>query len=335
MKEMTMGGKAFRKLAKLAAMVAVLALPPAAALAAAGAASPGVQALEARRYEEARAFFEPLARKDPKDAEAAFYLGRAWLGLRKTDEATQWLEKATALAPGRSDYFDWLGKAYGLAAVEASMFAKPGLANKTREAWEKAVALDPGNLDARADLMQYDLQAPGFLGGGVDKAREQAAEIRKRDAVRGALAHATVAFSQKDLAGGEKILQEAIQKAPAEPRLRLALGALYQNEQKWDAAFAAFEAVLKADPGNWDALYQVGKTGALSGQRLDRAEECLKRYLGHTPGPESAPLANAHLRLGGVYQKKGDKAAARAEYQTALQLDPRLEDAKKALASLG
>jgi len=330
-----MDGKAFRKLVKMAATLAVLALPPAAALAAGGAASPGIQALEARRFEEARAFFEPLARKNPKDAEAAFYLGRAWLGLRKTGEATQWLEKATALAPGRSDYFDWLGKAYGLAAVQASVFAKPGLAGKTREAWEKAVALDPNNLDARADLMQYDLQAPGFLGGGVDKAREQAAEIRKRDAVRGALAYGTIAFVQKDLAGGEKILQEALQKAPAEPRLRLALGALYQSQEKWDAAFDNFEAMLKADPGSWDALYQIGKTAALSGQRLDRAEECLKRYLGHAPGPESAPLANAHLRLGAVYQKKGNKAAARAEYQTAVKLDPKLEEAKKALAELG
>jgi len=326
-----MGGKTFRKLAALAA----LALPAMAAAAAPEALAPGVRALEAHRYEEARAFLEPLARKNPKDAEAAFYLGRTWLGLRKTDAAAEWLEKATALAPGRSDYFDWLGKAYGLAAVEASVFAKPGLAGKTREAWEKAVALDPNNLDARADLMQYDLQAPGFLGGGVDKAREQAAEIRKRDAVRGALAFATMAFAQKDLAGGEKILQEAIQRAPAEPRLRMTLGALYQEQQKWDAAFDVFEAILKTDPANWDALYQIGKNGALSGQRLDRAEECLKRYLGHAPGPESAPLANAHLRLGGVYQKKGNQAAARAEYQTALKLDPKLEEARKALEGVG
>ena len=32
-----------------------------------------------------------------------------------------------------------------------------------------------------------------------------------------------------------------------------------------------------------------------------------------------------------VYEKKGDKAKARAEYQEAVRLDPKLEDAKKAL----
>ncbi len=313
---------------------AVLALQPS-AWGAEAALSSGIQAFNARRFEEARALLEPYARKNPKDAEAAFYLGKIWLYLRKADPAAEWLEKAVALAPGRSEYLDWLGRAYGEHALEASVFAKPGLARKTREAWEKAVTADPNNLDARSDLMTYQLQAPGFLGGGVDLARQQAAEIQKRDAVRGALVYATIAANQKDAAGAEKGLKEALQRSPAEPRLRLALGVLYQSQQKWDAAFDAFEAAVKADPANWDALYQIGKTGALSGQRLDRAEESLKRYLGHTPGPESAPPANAQFRLGQIYQKKGNKPAARAAYQEALKLDPRMEDAKKALSSLG
>ena len=219
--------------------------------------------------------------------------------------------------------------------MEASVFRQPGLAKKTRVAWEKAVALDPNSLDARDSLIQFYLQAPGVMGGGVDKAREQAAEIRKRDAVRGHIASANIALDQKDPAGAERELKAAIQEAPAEPRPRLSLALLYQEQEKWAAAFDTLEALLKTAPDNYDALYQVGRAAALSGQRLDRAEECLKRYLGHTPGPQSAPLANAHFRLGQVYEKKGNKAQARAEYQAALKLDPRLEDAKKALAKLG
>ncbi|HEY4565329.1 MAG TPA: tetratricopeptide repeat protein [Thermoanaerobaculia bacterium] len=328
-----MSGKAFQPMA-----IAVLVLLPSVAGAAGGAdgpLAPGIQAFNAHRYEEARAFFEPYARRNPQDAEAAFYLGKTWLTLRKPDAAAEWLEKAAALAPGRSDYYDWLGRAYGSQAVEASVFAKAGLAKKTKETWEKAVALDPNNLDARADLMTYALQAPGFLGGGLDLARQQAAEIQKRDGVRGAVAYATIALHEKDPATAEKGLKEAIQRWPAEPRLRLTLGAAYQSQKKWDAAFDAYEAMAKGEAPNWDALYQIGKTAALSGQRLDRAEECLKRYLGHTPGPDSAPLANAQFRLGQVYEKKGNKTAARTAYQEALKLDPRLEDAKKALASLG
>ena len=95
------------------------------------------------------------------------------------------------------------------------------------------MALDPNNLDARGDLMAYDLQAPGFLGGVFSTpARQQAAEIQKRDAVRGAVAWAAIALNEKDPAAAEKGLKEAIQRSPAEPRLRLTLGVVYQSQQK-------------------------------------------------------------------------------------------------------
>ncbi len=317
--------------------VALLALVPFAAVAvvaASGPLAPGIQHYEERRYEEARKFFEPYAAKNPKDADAAFHLGRTLFALRQHEEAAEWLEKAAALAPNRSDVQVSLGRAYGQAALRANILRQAGLAKKTRTAWEKAVALDANNLEARDLLIQYYLNAPGFMGGGVDKARAEAAEIKKRDAARGHQAFATIAMSQKDAAAAERELKAAIQAAPANPRPRLILVIFYQDQQKWDAAFETLEAWLKGDPDNWDALYQVGKTGALSGKRLDRAEECLKRYFQHKPGPEDPPLANAHFRLGQVYEKKGNKAQARAEYQTALKLDPSLKEAKDALAKL-
>ncbi|HEY7216714.1 MAG TPA: tetratricopeptide repeat protein [Thermoanaerobaculia bacterium] len=325
-----MRGATFRQLLG----IAVLWLAPLAAGAATEALAPGIQLFEARRFEEARKFFEPFAAGHPKDADAAFYLGRTYLSLHKFDTAAEWLEKAAALAPRQSPVQLWLARAYAQAAEQASVFKMPGLAKKAKEAWDKAVVLDPNNLDARGDLIQYYLEAPGFLGGSVEKAKEQAAEIKKRDALRGAQAFAAIAVDQKDFAAAERELKEASQKTPADPRPRVALASIYQGQEKWDAAFETLEAVLKADPDNWDALYQVGRAAALSGKRLDRGEECLKRYLTHTPTEDQPPLANTHFRLGLIYEKKGNKAPARAEYQAALKLDPGLDDAKEALAKL-
>jgi tetratricopeptide (TPR) repeat protein len=313
---------------------AILALAPLVAGAATEALAPGIQHFEARRFEEARKFFEPFAAQHPKDSDAAYYLGRTYFSLRKWDTAAEWLEKAAALAPRQSPVQLWLARSYGQAAQRASVFKQPGLAKKAKAAWDKAVALDPNNLDARSDLIQYYLIAPGILGGSVEKAKEQAAEIQKRDALRGAQAFATIHLNQKDFAAAERELKEAIQKAPADPRPRVVLAGIYQGQEKWDAAFETLEAALKADPDHWDALYQVGRAAALSGKRLDRGEECLKRYLTHTPSEDQAPLANTHFRLGMVYEKKGNKPLARAEYQAALKLDPTLEEAKEALAKL-
>ena len=83
------------------------------------------------------------------------------------------------------------------------------------------------------------------------------------------------------------------------------------------------------------ALFQIGKTGALSGQRLERAEEALAEYLKATPGREDPPLAAAHWRLGMVYEKKSDRERAKSEYQSALRLDPKYKPAQDALKKLG
>jgi tetratricopeptide (TPR) repeat protein len=327
-----MGRKTFWQI--LGSTMLLLATPIAAG-AAAEALAPAIQLFESRRYEEARKLFEPYAIRNPKDPDAVLYLGRTYFYLEKYETAAGWFEKVAALTPKQSGVQLWLARSYGRAAQEASVFKQVGLAKNCKAAYEKTIVLDPGNLEARSELIQYYLLAPGFMGGSVEKAREQAAEIRKRDAVRGVLAFVTIHMNQKDPAAAERELKQAVQKTPAEPRLRVALGNFYQGQEKWEAAFETLEAVVKADPDRWDALYQIGRAGALSGQRLDRAEQCLKRYLAHTPSGDDPSLAHAHFRLGMVYEKKGDRTQARAEYRTALKLDPGLKDAQEALKKLG
>ncbi|MGY8815763.1 MAG: tetratricopeptide repeat protein [Gammaproteobacteria bacterium] len=81
-------------------------------------------------------------------------------------------EKLVALEPKNSDLHHWLGKCYGRIAETASWIKAMSMAKKTRKAFEKAVALDEKNIDALEDLMQYYLEAPGFLGGSKKKANE-------------------------------------------------------------------------------------------------------------------------------------------------------------------
>jgi hypothetical protein len=41
------------------------------------------------------------------------------------------------------------------------------------------------NLEALADLFEYYLEAPGMVGGGIDKAESAAARIRRLNEVQG------------------------------------------------------------------------------------------------------------------------------------------------------
>lgn len=63
-----------------------------------------------------------------------------------------------------------LGRSYGRMAERAGWVEALRLAQKTRNALEYAVELDPDDLDAIADLIAYYRAAPSFLGGSLEKA---------------------------------------------------------------------------------------------------------------------------------------------------------------------
>jgi tetratricopeptide (TPR) repeat protein len=312
----------------LALALLLLSSDPAAELA------PGIELFDTRRLQEARAFFEPYAASHPDSAAAAFYLGRISLEAKQTEKAVEWLERAISLDPDNSDLHRWLARAYGAAAQTANPVAQNRYAREAKAALDRAVRLDPKNLRAREDLIQFHLSSPEFLGGSLAQARQHAEEMRKLDPVAGRMMLASIHLRLKEPAQAEGEYQAAIREAPRDLRPRMGLAYLYQSQSRWGDAFEALEGALQVDPGNWEAHYQIGRTGAFSGQRLDRAEEVLKKYLGHTPTGDDPPLAGAHFRLGMVYEKKGDLARAREHYRRSLELDPANPEVRKALERL-
>jgi tetratricopeptide (TPR) repeat protein len=242
----------------------------------------------AKRYVEARTAFEQVIAAAPNNASAAYYLGDLALMRDAPEEAAQWLEKATALAPESSQYFHALGDAYGLSAQKAGLFSKLGLAQKCQAAYEHAVTLDPEDIEARYALFTYCRQAPSIAGGGLDKARTQAIEIQKRNHLRG-----TLALVELDVA-----------------------------DHKFEEAFAALDEIRRLHPDSSIANYQFGRAAAMCGQRLDQGASALRQYLATTPDEDQPPLWAAHWRLGQILEKKGDVQGARAEYAAALKLNP-------------
>ena len=256
-----------------------------------------VALFQAKHFPDARAAFEKLAASEPSNAAVHYYLGRIAFDRDDADNAIDELEQATAGDPKNSDYYLWLGSAYGVYARQHNSISK---ACKCRDAFLRAVELNPDNIEARAALATFYRMSPWFIGGSMDKAHAQADEIKKRDPLRGAQIEGEICIAEK----------------------------------KYDDAFNAFESLLKDHPDQIAALYQIGYIAATTGQRLDRGEAALKEYLTHTPKDTQPSLAYAHYRLGNIYQKKDETDAARKEYQAALALDPHLKPAADALDDL-
>ena len=253
-----------------------------------------------RKNPEAKSAFQKLAAADAKNAETWHYLGLLALRADDPETAVKHHEQAVALDPSSSNYYNRLGDAYGRSAQKAGVFSKMSLAGKCRTAYEKAVELDPRNIDARFSLLGYYQNAPGIVGGGVDKALGQAQEIKKLDPARG----------------------------------RQAFAGVYAADKKYDLAFAEYEEVLKATPHDYAALFQTGRLAAISSERLDHGLEVLRQCLTMTAPEGQPPHAAAHWRIGNILEKKGDKAGARAAYEASLKLDPKFPQAIESLKKL-
>jgi tetratricopeptide (TPR) repeat protein len=289
---------------------------------------------EERSFGEAQECFAALAALHPDDAGAAAYLGRAFLARRQPRPAIEWLKKAVALEPRRSDLHDWLGQAYGIAAERAPIVKQFSLAVKARKEFARAVELDAANLDACEDLIEFLIEAPPFLGGSFEQAKLHAADLARREPLRGRLAHAAIVQRQQGLAAAEAELQAAAAEFPRDPRPAVALAAAYSKAGQYERAFAALEAALRLDPDNADARDELARAAALSGQRLDQAEDLLARSLARLPAGDAAALSDCHFELGAVLERRGDPARAREHYQAALRLDPASPEAQKALHRL-
>lgn len=104
-------------------------------------------------------------------------------------------------------------------------------------------------------------------------------------------------------------------------------GFLHQAAREWTPAFDAFEESAARDSTDGRSLYQVGRTGALSGLRPEEAGQALERYLARSPIPGDVPHGAARWRLGMVHQRAGRCAEAEEQYALAIDEDPSLAEA--------
>jgi tetratricopeptide (TPR) repeat protein len=313
------------------ATVAAVSLGAKVSLAATCAVAEAEALIESHRTVEAGTLLGGCAERDVDRPLIAFALGRFYLSRGNDEPAVHWLEKASRLDPGNSEYQLWLGRAYGSAALHASVFRQPVLARKVEHAFERAVQLDPENLPARLSLVEYDVKAPGFLGGSRKKALEQAEEIRRRDPIKGHRAAGLIAEQQKNFSDAAHEYDAAAREAPEDPEPLHWAADLAVRRGDTAAAFALLQSAAD-ERGDAEALYEIGELAARSGRDTENGVASLKRYLALPTSRDDPSPARAHLQLGLLYDLQRDRELARQEYSAALALDPMLTPARQALA---
>jgi tetratricopeptide (TPR) repeat protein len=271
----------------------------------------------------------PLFAADPADPLIA--QGQAAMKAGDYDKAIDIFKQAVAKSPKNPDAHFHLGEAYGSAAEQASMFSQASLAGKCRDEFETAVALNPNHIDAREGLIDFYLLAPGFMGGSEQKALIQAQEIKKRDPLHGHVQLARIYGHQnkQDLVRAEYAAM--VKDQPAQPKAHFYYGSYLIGQKQYDAAAAEIETAVKLDANYMPGWFQIGHLAALTGKDTSRGEEALKRYIAYKPAEGEPGVHRAHYWLGGIYEKLGRKAEAKAQYATSLKLNASQKDVQEAL----
>jgi tetratricopeptide (TPR) repeat protein len=263
--------------------------------------------------------------------------GRAFMRNSQPDRAERSFERAVQKEPRNGTYQLWLGNSIGQQVGSASVVRQPFMARRVKAAFERAVELDPDLLDARDGLITFYLQAPSVMGGDVNKAREQQREIARRDAVRGHVAAANIAWHGRDTVATERSLRAAMSAAPDSALPVMSLGTRLNSWGRPAEAFAAYDAFLQRHPQNIPVRFQYGRLAAVTGQNLATGERHLRAIIAVAEWPEGnfvPSKAAAHARLGDVLRQQGKRDDARASYNTALGLDANLQIAKDGLRAL-
>jgi Flp pilus assembly protein TadD len=307
-------------------------------------------ALEKKDYEAALAPLKTVTRAAPNSADAWFYLGYAYHGLRQEADARAAYEKSVQLNPELYQAQTNLGLLLlamkdvpgALPHLQKAVALKPGDA---RPHLDLGVALDASGqtsaaatelrralqldakLDAAADrLGKIELDEKQYSSAAGDFERVLAINPERAEAELG-LASAREGLGQ--LAEAEQHFEAYLKMQPADAPVRFHLARLYLQENKSDLALAQLEQLEQAHaelPGLDAAL---GDACARAGKLSDSESFYRKALAGRSNGPDAGDL---HRALAATLVKEGKTAEAEGEFRVALRLNPNSADALKGLA---
>ena len=288
--------------------------------------------LDAGKADEASAALSAAIKADARNAEAENLLCHVEFATEHFDQAADDCQKAVNLDPQNAAYHHWLGRALGERASRASFLSAFSLAKKTRAEFEQAVKLDPKDADALADLGEFYTEAPGAVGGGIDKANGIAEKLDVVDASRAHQLRAGIAEKNKDMAAAERELKAAC-SGPRAAIEWMELASFYRKQSRWSDMDAAVKSGVAEAHGKLGAvaLYEGAGVLARAGRNNDQAIKLYEQYLASPNKSEEAPAFDALTRVARLRKKTGDEAGAKRDQAAALALVHDYKPAQEAL----
>ncbi len=175
---------------------------------------------------------------NPWDAAFNADLGEAAVHLGYQEVAVFAFEKAVETEPTNKDHLRSLALAY----ERRSRYVE------SRTMWEKLLALDPLNSEARTNITKM-LTVNTIMRGGYEDAKNiQEVKVGYEESVKGDAGDANAAAAPGE--SEEADLQHAIRKDPSVPGNYLKLAELYRKSKRYNESIEVFQKVLQVTGGD-------------------------------------------------------------------------------------
>jgi tetratricopeptide (TPR) repeat protein len=275
-----------------------------------------------KHFADAQKLYQNALERDPDSAEGLSGLMDSYFSQKQVDEAIAAANAQIAKAPNVSNFYDLLGTALYIAKNDYA-----GAEAMLR----KAVDLDKTNVDALEKLGKVQVQE-----GASDRALAlylQSIKDNPREArlyvLAGELYEARGNWNQ-----AEAMYREALEISPDYPLASNNLAyIMLERDENVDLAMNMAQTARRGMPDSSNAADTLGWAYYRKGiyqSAISQFREALR--LNKTNGRRDDSVLHYHLGL--AYQKAKQMGLARQELERALQLNPRDEDARKALSEL-
>jgi len=246
-------------------------------------------------------------------------------------EARAAADRCVGANPASSICAEALGNVLGGQASAGGVTASLGNARAIRDAFQRAIELDPRNYRARVSLLRYYLKAPFFVGGSAAKARELAEETKATDPELARLMLALCAMNDGKKDEAQKLAlsanlanYELVDSAQRDLIFNLADAQL--DAKRYAEAAALFGELSRRLPNSEYGNYGLATVARAQGKPAE-AIAYLER------AAAIAPRGFVYQLMGDIHEQQQNRARAATAYQAALNAQPPLSPAQQSQVS--
>lgn len=249
---------------------------------------------EEQNYTQAKDLLEEILDEGENNADANFYLGRTYFRLKDYSEASDYIEEAIEIEDNNAEYHFWLAQAYAANAQESSFISAAFIAPKIKDEFARTIEIDPSHLGGHIGLANFHLNAPGIVGGDIDKVLKVGKSLIELDEKNG----------------------------------RFVLINYYTKKENFDSVEVQLKILEDKFSGdkNFASFYNRYGYSLLNQEKFDEAIKYFKKQVELTPED-----ANSYDSLGDGYRSAGNLQEAVNQYQKALDINPNFEASKNNL----